>query len=77
MKFVIITHQYFMTHIAWKTEVVETTSIKEAEVQAGYINNNLSTQFKHADTAIIEIDNCEQISMAKLTWKQRITGRLK
>lgn len=77
-KFIIVFHTWFIDSKGFIAEEIQCDSKLEAEKEAAYINQQLGSTFLKCAYKVIEIHKTEQIKInaRKLTWKERITGKV-
>jgi hypothetical protein len=77
-KFIIVVHSWFIDSKYFQVEEIQSESKLEAEKEAAYITKQMETTFRKCAYKVIEIHKNEHIKIntRKLTWKERVTGKI-
>ena len=78
-KFVIVLHKWFVDSNGFKVKEMESDNRKEVEREAKIWTHDNNYGMNHADYHIIELHKDETLKKpkgAKLSWKERILGRV-
>lgn len=75
-RFIAVIHSWFMDSEGFEVHELEATYADSAELEARRLTQIGQSNFKRRAFQLIEISSNERISPRKLTWRERLTGRL-
>jgi len=76
MKFLTIFHGWFVNDKGFEVKELEAKDIEDAYTQATVLKYKRETTFKHISFKVIPIEDSDIFMPRKLTWKERITGKI-
>ncbi len=77
MKYIAVFHHWWMSSIRFETTEIQATCLEDAETKADAIAHRKNSDFNHCRALVLEIGNDEHLVRRKLTWRERISGRVK
>ncbi len=76
MKFIAVFHGWFVDDKGFEVKELEANDLEDAYKQAIVLKHKRETTFKHIAFKVIPIEDSEIFMPRKLTWKERITGKI-
>jgi len=77
MKFLMITHNWFVDSKGFEVEQIEAKDEKDAKDQMDLITFRKQGGLRHAASKLIILENEDVFANRELTWTERLTGKLK
>lgn len=75
-KYLAVTHRWFVDSKGFHVKEFEAENDDIAERERLVINDRLAENFKHASTKLIRLEPDLRISPRRLTWRERLTGKI-
>lgn len=76
MKFIAVIHNWFIDSKGFDVIKLDSSSLEQAKTEASSIAHNKSNLFNTTACVVLEIDDDKILGPRKLTWCERLTGRL-
>lgn len=76
MRYLITTHYWFMSSEGFDVEESDAVTLDDAKKEAAVKQIARDRQFQHARCEVIQIADNEHLAPRRLTWRERLMGRL-
>ena len=77
MKYVVVLHSWFVDCEGFKVEEIEAEDENAAYREAVFLKHKMERSHKSVAFKIVPIGDTEKFMPRKLTWRERLTGRIK
>lgn len=76
MRFLVVTHEWFVDSRGFKVEEIEASDEKQAQERTDLLTYRAQDSHKRAASKLIILEDTESFINRKLTWTERLTGKL-